>query len=187
MISVADPEPPESSDPLTRLADMVVFAPIGLAAVARERLPELAAEGRQRVEQRITVARFVGRMAIERGRRELEKRLQTATAPSDDQVLDDVVADDLLADHPPADGRPVTDPAMGDEIIAAPVSGAAGPDVPGAADLPIDDYESLAASQVVARLADLDREGLVAVETFERAHRNRRTVLGRIGQLRSDA
>jgi hypothetical protein len=49
--------------------------------------------------------------------------------------------------------------------------------------LPIDEYESLAASQVVARLANLTAEELDAVRRFEVSHRGRRTVIGRIDQL----
>ena len=49
--------------------------------------------------------------------------------------------------------------------------------------LPIDEYESLAASQVVARLPTLQRDELEAVRTFEAGHRGRRTILGKIDQL----
>jgi hypothetical protein len=49
--------------------------------------------------------------------------------------------------------------------------------------LPIDEYESLAASQVVARLPTLHRDELEAVRTFEADHRGRRTILGKIDQL----
>jgi hypothetical protein len=51
------------------------------------------------------------------------------------------------------------------------------------ADLPIEDYESLASSQVVDRLPTLTAEELLAVQAFETAHRGRRTVLGRVEQL----
>ncbi len=50
-------------------------------------------------------------------------------------------------------------------------------------ELPIDEYESLAASQVVARLTALDAPRLALVERFERANRRRRSVLGKIEQL----
>jgi hypothetical protein len=53
----------------------------------------------------------------------------------------------------------------------------------GRADLPIEDYESLASSQVVDRLPTLTPEELRAVQAFETAHRGRRTVLGRVEQL----
>lgn len=54
---------------------------------------------------------------------------------------------------------------------------------PGATELAIDEYESLAASQVVARLPSLTPDELDAVRRFEADHRGRRTVLGRIDQL----
>jgi hypothetical protein len=49
--------------------------------------------------------------------------------------------------------------------------------------LPIDEYESLAASQVVARLPTLTEAELEEVRSFETAHRGRRTILGKIDQL----
>lgn len=79
------------------------------------------------------------------------------------------------------------DPRDGGEprpaVLTAPV------DVPSvdAAALPIDEYESLAASQVVARLPSLTAGELGAVRRFEADHRGRRTVLGRIDQLLAPA
>jgi hypothetical protein len=57
------------------------------------------------------------------------------------------------------------------------------PSAPAAAQLPIEEYESLAASHVVARLGNLDPTELRDVRRFEVAHRGRRTVLRRIDQL----
>ncbi len=57
------------------------------------------------------------------------------------------------------------------------------PDLAPAAGLPFEDYESLPASYVVARLERLDPAELEMVRAFEEAHRGRRTVLGRIEQL----
>ena len=50
-------------------------------------------------------------------------------------------------------------------------------------DLPLEDYESLAASHVVARLARLAPDELVQIRDFEKANRGRRTILGKIEQL----
>jgi hypothetical protein len=49
--------------------------------------------------------------------------------------------------------------------------------------LPIEAYDALAASQVVTRLAGLSAAELERVERYEAAHRGRRTILHRIGQL----
>ena len=50
-------------------------------------------------------------------------------------------------------------------------------------DLPIPGYDALSASQVVERLIGLSGGELEVVRTYEAAHRNRRTILGKIEQL----
>lgn len=54
--------------------------------------------------------------------------------------------------------------------------------VPAESELPIQDYDSLAASQVVPRLATMSPVDLQAVRSYELAHRNRQTILNRINQ-----
>jgi hypothetical protein len=54
---------------------------------------------------------------------------------------------------------------------------------PDAATLSIPDYDSLAASQVLPRLDGLTTDELEAIRAYEAAHRNRRTILGRLSQL----
>jgi hypothetical protein len=80
-----------------------------------------------------------------------------------------VTPDDL-----PAPDEPVV--AAVPEPPATPVDGVE-------PDLPIEDYESLAASHVVDRLSRLTPEELQVIQAFEVAHRGRRTVLGRVEQL----
>ena len=72
-------------------------------------------------------------------------------------------------------------PAPAEPVVAGPVATRAADGL--RADLPIEDYESLASSQVVDRLPTLTPEELLAVQAFETAHRGRRTVLGRVEQL----
>jgi hypothetical protein len=75
-------------------------------------------------------------------------------------------------------------PAGGAEkavITDAPPAGSAG--LASSAGLAIPGYDSLAASQVVPRLAGLSPEELAAVGAYESAHRARRTILTRIRQL----
>jgi hypothetical protein len=55
---------------------------------------------------------------------------------------------------------------------------------PEAGGLAIPGYDSLSASQVVQRLAGLSQEELAAVGEYEAAHRGRRTILTRVGQLK---
>ena len=51
------------------------------------------------------------------------------------------------------------------------------------ADLAVPDYDSLAASQVVPRLAMLSPEDLRDVLVYEQSHRHRQTILNRVAQL----
>ena len=51
--------------------------------------------------------------------------------------------------------------------------------------LPIEGYATLTAVEVIPLLSDLDDEQLDTIEAFEKANRNRSTVLNRIRQRRS--
>jgi hypothetical protein len=90
-----------------------------------------------------------------------------------------------LAARGPSQTAPATTPAPPTAAVATLVEPEVEPVTPspGAIDLAIEEYESLAASQVVARLPSLTTDELTAVRRFEADHRGRRTVLGRIDQL----
>ena len=60
-------------------------------------------------------------------------------------------------------------------------AGAARPD-----DLAIPGYDTLTAEQIVGRLASLSPRDRAAIETHEREHKNRTTILNRIASLRPD-
>jgi len=77
---------------------------------------------------------------------------------------------------PPDEAGPVTT----DPVTTGPATvGAA----PSEAELPIQDYDSLAASQVVPRLATLSDGDLRSVQRYETANRRRQTILNRVAQL----
>lgn len=88
-------------------------------------------------------------------------------------------ADATLDGYVTADGEAAEPP----EAAVTPTSEAAAPDAPAATELPIEDYESLAASQVVTRLRGLTASERQVVREFEAAHRSRRTILGKLDQL----
>ena len=121
-------------DPVDRVVDLVVSAPLCTLIAARDGVPVLArAGGRQAM-------RLLGRAA----------RLQEVAAPSVPRAA--AVETPAAAD----DDRP---------------------------ELPIDGYDHLAARQVCDRLEALTASELGAVERYDRSHRGRRTVLGKIEQL----
>ncbi len=113
----------------------------------------------ERVRRELVLARFVGKLAVEQGVRELRARLEAAAGPDEDQPG---------APEPPSDAS-VDEPA------------GEGPDV---ADLALADYDHLPASDIVAKLDGLDAAERAAIEQYELRHRHRRTVLGKLDQLR---
>lgn len=122
-------------------------------------LPELA-------RREIVLARFLGKMAVDHGLRELRARLVPDDAPKETStagVAPHVVADDHRSD----------DAAMPDVA-----------DVPDVAALALSDYDHLSSAQVIAKLDGLDAEEREAIESYERASRHRRIILGKLEQLR---
>lgn len=93
-----------------------------------------------------------------------------------DTVVESDLPPSVRSRHRSAD---TPEPASGVGEAGAP----AGEPSPLEADLPIPDYDSLAASQVVPKLATLDQDELRTVGDYERAHRARRTILNRVSQL----
>ena len=191
------------------LLDYAVFAPIGLVIEAVEELPRLSEKGRERVEKQLTLARLLGRLAVGQvqsraGHAGHAGHVVGSRAPS---TTGESASRHAPQAPPPAGrapkGRPSSDLAPEaararvdtEAIVAALLDEpgvAARPGVPvedevdakPAADtLAIPGYDTLAASQVVQRLASLDARELEAIRRYEVATRGRRTILHRITQL----
>ena len=148
-----------SKSPVGAMLDVFVFAPIGFALDARELLPKLAERGRNQV----ALLKVVGQFAVNKGRAD---------------------ADRILKTKPPATTVPQAAPAASRTPPASrlrpPVAAAA---AAAAQALPINNYDTLSASQIVPRLAGLRPDELARVRAYENSHRRRRTILGRIAQL----
>ena len=145
---------PEERPIVEEVLDYALYAPVGLLLSVTEDLPDLVRKGRNRIEGPVRMARFVGNVALRNARRRLERFLETPERPPAEVIVD------VLS-------RPTID----SEADAADAERA------------IHGYRTLAASQVVARLAGLSAEELAAVRAYEEATRLRRTILNRIAQL----
>lgn len=189
----------DAKDPLHQLIEVAVYAPIGLLLLAQKELPNLVASGRTRVSDQITLARFIGKMAVKRGRVELKRRLDAAEAARSNTPLQTIVdassaevdslnvgkfsgADSTIGDLAEEPVQTVTTRTLPEAII---VAVAEAPELNADPVLPIDGYDSLAASQVVVRLTTLTAAELDQVRQHEESHRARRTILGKISQLRA--
>jgi hypothetical protein len=163
----------DEKGPVDHLLDLFVFGPVGFLSQSRELCPKLAEYGRARLAARIQVARMVGQFALRQGQQEATKAMDRhrAAAPSPS------------GSAPAASGA---SSAPGDVVVSLhgdldEVDGIS------EADLAIPSYGSLAASQVVSRLEGLAPVELETVRRYEMAHRARKTVLGKIAHLQSQA
>ena len=156
-----------------QLADLVLYAPLGLTLEARRLFPEMAARGRRQ----ILFTRTIGKYAVRRGRQRVDDVLGTGLAlvsaylPIGDETPEEVeveTATNLAADLAPGFIAVEDGPAE------------PGPDADG---LAIPDYDNLSAFQVMPRLEALDPTDLDAVREYEESTRGRRTILNKIAQL----
>jgi len=182
--TVSEPPASEPRPPLEQALDdalnLLVFAPLGLAAIAREQLPSLVNKGREQWSGQATMAKVVGEFAVGQGRREASKLLERATE------LFDRCAPGRRS--PPASGSTPAPSAPPDRAppVQASRAPSAGPATePSLAALAIPGYDALSAPQVVSRLDGLSGEELEAVRAYEEATRGRKTILGRVAQLQA--
>jgi hypothetical protein len=203
---VAADEPEAEQDPVERLLDLCVFAPLGFVTDAGRVIPELAQRGRQQA----TMARMVGEFAVTWGSSKVHdvvaqaqehtvdvlQRLGVASPEPDPAqgapVVDtdpdpSVRADEVVREEPGVDDEPVVVELVDDVWLVDEGSSVTTPDLSAdpaeAASLAIPEYDNLSASQVVPRLDGLTPVELDAVLRYERGHRHRKTILNRIAQL----
>jgi hypothetical protein len=149
---------------IDEILDYAFYAPVGLAITVLEDLPGLVNRGKAKLGPQLGIARFVGKMAFQQVRRSVEDLLKPS-GPEGEPTPEKSEPVGLAA----TEG--VIIEARG-HVVDAPV-----------AELAIPGYDTLAASQIVARLSGLNAEELRSVRLYEEAHRARRTILARITQL----
>ncbi len=111
-----------------------------------------------RVQREIVLARFLGKLVVDQGVREVRQRIESLVAP------------DERAD--PIETEPASDPG---EVIDHHIASTT---------LALADYDHLPASDIVSMLAGLEPDERDAIEAYELQGRHRRTILGKLAQLR---
>lgn len=171
--------------PVHELAlDLLVYAPVGLVLVAADEVPRLAERGRAQLGPRIAMARTIGKFVATTGYSKMSGgRPSSRTASPSGASATRRPAEPGV---PPSarDRGGARRPGTGADARGASHGGRASLDT--GTELAIPGYDTLAASQVVERLASLSPNELERVRTHEAATRRRRTVLHRIAQLMSD-
>lgn len=156
----------KNESPSDQLIDLLVYAPVGIALEALDNLPKYVERGRSQV----TLGRFFAKTAAQRGSN-MAETFGERVANEAGQVIVDFFGIDLAAEEPAAD--------TGVDAKQPPP-----PVVSGDSDLPIGEYDSQAATQIIKLLAQLTPQEREQIATYEADNRNRVTVLRKIEQLR---
>lgn len=101
-------EPDAGQDPVERILDLCVFAPLGFVTDASRVIPELAERGRQQA----TMARMVGQFAVTWG----NAKVQEAVSQAQEQAVEVLQRLGVASPEPvPAPGAPVPDAPVAEE------------------------------------------------------------------------
>jgi hypothetical protein len=174
MTTAPSSPPDEPRSPLARLVELALVVPVEVSGRIVEAVPAVVDKvptAAERVKQEVVLARFLGKMVVDQGVREVRSRLiphvdesaTTSPAPSESPTVA----------VQPADAEP-------SESVDEPDVEVGVPDV---ATLALADYDHLSSAQIVGKLAGLDADERRAIERYERAGRHRRTILGKLAQL----
>jgi hypothetical protein len=168
------------------LFEIGVYAPIGLAALCAEKVLPVIRDEVQNLRQQVPAANFIGKMASQ----QVNQQLHTRCAAGGDQLLNfaklaSAAASQLIgAKYGPSQGSDPEGSATTQSV--KPNSNIEIIPVKPVADLiAIEGYENLSAPQILVLLDGLTESELLEVEAFESSHRQRRTILNRIAQLRN--
>jgi hypothetical protein len=115
-----------------------------------------------RVQREIVLARFIGKLAVDQGAREVRQRIEALLSPSAEHVG-------------------TVEPSSGDS--PAPAEATAPVERIDVTSLALSDYDHLPAADIVSKLDALEPDERDAIEAYERSNRHRRTVLGKLAQL----
>lgn len=161
--------------------EAVIYAPLGMALEVLDHLPGWVARGKSQ----ITIGRFVGKMAAQKGQHELDSVLgdifgiDRHETPTDDSNTE---LDNTRSAQPESANKPKrpNSKTKTDSKSKADSTNKARSEVSG---LALESYDTLTASQIVKRLDALSKAQLDAIATYESDHRHRVTILNRVRQI----
>ena len=157
-----------SVDPVERLLDLILYAPIGLVSKGSDAFPELVERGRSRASN----ARVIGQFAL--GATNTKARQAVSDAEQHIAAFFKIVADSSSPKRSATNDQ--TDSSSSAAYAETESS-------QGSIDDVISGYSDMTAAQILPLLAGLSPAERDRVESFERGARARKTVLNRLRQL----
>jgi hypothetical protein len=131
----------------------------------------------ERIRREVVLARFLGKMVVDQGVREVRSRLMVHD--DDSTTVTTASSESTAVALSSTESPDLGEPRVAD--VGVPDVG-----VPDVATLALADYDHLSSAQIVGKLGGLDADEREAIERYERAGRHRRTILGKLEQLGRD-
>lgn len=175
-------DPADAPDLSDRLADLLIYAPLGLLWERDQVLERLVKRGRSQTQ----LAKLAAQMAAQRGPEEVEKQVKKtleSLAGSLAGPLARVLVEAGVALGVPGGAKPSASPPPAqapapEAATPAPETMTAQGEVGG-----IVDYDQRSAREVLGLLAPLDSDALAEVRAYELVGRKRKTILAKLDQL----
>ncbi len=198
---------------ISRLIDYLVYAPVGIITSVAEALPRAVETGRSVVESRTMVAKFIGKMAVDRASDKVMNQvdeLRRQFTASVSEILPDPWGDlakfvfgqnvgtpESDKDKSSTTGTTVDVSASDPDVEPHTINGVAGTSSTGVSspettltvneiETIIPRYSTLSATQIVAKLSSLNVEQLGFILSFEEKNRGRRTIVAKAQRLIAD-
>lgn len=155
---------------IAAIVEKVTGVPSSVTQKIADRVSESGVLDPKNLQQQVNAARMIGKMAVQFGSQKLASKLQdlsTSVAASSTPQTKPQEMPTLSTDMP-------TEGNTDDAGVSTQSD---------ASKLPIGDYQSRTALDIIAQLGGLNAEQLAQVAAFESGNRARRTILAKITQL----
>jgi hypothetical protein len=159
------------TEPVEALLDLLLYAPLGLVTQLDELLPGLIERGRSQA----AMARMVGEFAVRAGSQKVQGRADETQRTLENAARTILGVLSGLVDR---SGASTATSQESSSSSSSPTSSEAAGD-----GLPIENYDTLKATEIIPLLDALDAGQRASIESHERAGRSRKTILHRLAQL----
>ncbi len=175
-------EPADAPDLSDRLADLLIYAPLGLLWERDQVLERLVKRGRSQTQ----LAKLAAQMAAQRGPEEVEKQVKktleslagSLAGPLARVLVEAGVALGVPGGAKPSASPPPSEAPASESPAAAPEAVSRQGDVGGIAG-----YDQRSAREVLGLLDPLGPDALAEIRSYELAGRKRKTILAKLDQL----
>lgn len=148
------------------IVEKVTGVPSAVTQRIADRVSESGVLDPKNLQQQVNAARMIGKMAVQFGSQKLAAKLQNLSTT--------VAASSTPQTKPPENAEKATTTNTRDASVSSDSA---------ATKLPIDNYSSRTALEIIAELDGMNAEQLAQIAAFESVNRARRTIISKIDQL----